>query len=126
MKTAVTTGLPELGLPLEWATISNGHLYTTVVAVTPEGTLETGDPLAQMDLTFANLKKVCEAAGGSLADLNMVQVFLTDIKYSAQLNDVWGKYFEAPYPNRATIVVSGMVAPGLVVEVCAQGHIEQN
>lgn len=124
MKKAITTGLPELGLPLEWATMSNDQLYTTVVAIKEDGTLETGDPLAQMEQTFANLKKVCEAAGGSLADLTMVQVFLTDIQYSAQLNDVWGKYFEAPYPNRATIIVSGMVAPGLVVEVCAYGHIE--
>lgn len=126
MKKVISTGLPELGFPLEWATMANGALYTTVVPIHTNGTIETGDPLTQMELTFANLKQVTEAAGGSLADITMVQVYLTDIKYSAQLNEAWNKYFEAPYPNRATIIVTGMVAPGIVVECCAYAHIDEN
>lgn len=124
MKEAINTPLPDLGLPLEWATMADGSLYTTVVPIHAAG-LETGDALAQMELTFANLKAVTEAAGGTLADITMLQVFLTDLSHTAELNEVMSKYFEAPYPNRATIAVSGLVAPGVVVEVCAFAHIER-
>ena len=46
-----------------------------------------GDIAAQARRVFENLKAVCEAAGGSLADLVRVTIFLTDLGDFAAWHD---------------------------------------
>ena len=125
MKTVVDTGLPELNLPLEWATLGEGKtLYATVAPIHPDGKIEFDDPLVQFELTIASIKQVVEAAGGTLDDVTMTQFFITDAKYTKEMNEVWVKYFKAPYPNRVVIVVSGFTVP-VVVECCFWAQISQ-
>lgn len=125
MKQNISAGLPDLGIPADWATMANGHLYTTLAPFHPVGKIETGDPHTQIELTFSNLKRVVEAAGGTMADITFVQIFLTDIAHTPILNEVMSSYFEAPYPNRAVIQAPALAAPGIVIEICVQGYIEQ-
>lgn len=54
---------------------------------------------------FENLKAVCEAAGGSLADIAKLNIFLTDLSHFATVNEIMGRYFSQPYPARAAIGV---------------------
>jgi len=97
-------------------------LYTTACPIYADGQIETEDPLIQFELTIANIKKVVEAAGGTLDDVTMAQFFVTDAKYTKELNEVWNKYFTAPYPNRTVIVVSGFAVP-FIVECCVWAQI---
>ena len=94
-----------------------------MVPLNEDGTPELGDPEAQVALTFENIKRTMEIAGGSTKDITMIQVFLTDLAYSKQVNELWGDYFEAPFPNRATIIVSGLVLPGMIIECCFHAHL---
>lgn len=119
----VSTGLPQLKAPLEWATVADGVLYTAQVPIKADGGVETGDAVIQVDLTLRNLKKTVEAAGGSMDDVTQCVVYLTDAKHAPALNEVWPRYFNAPYPNRATVIVTALVVPGIVVEVVAHAHI---
>ncbi len=57
---------------------------------------------------FRNLRAVCEAAGGSLADIAKLNVFLTDLAHFAKVNEIMSNYFEAPYPARAAIGVASL------------------
>lgn len=57
---------------------------------------------------FENLKAVCEAAGGSLADIAKLNIFLTDLGNFATVNQVMGRYFQQPYPARAAIGVAAL------------------
>jgi len=68
----------------------------------------TGDIEAQARRAFDNIKAVCEAAGGSLADVVRVGLYLTDISQFAAVNVVMSEYFEQPYPARSTIEVSAL------------------
>ena len=54
---------------------------------------------------FENMKAVCEAAGGSLADIAKLNIFLTDLSHFATVNDIMSRYFSQPYPARAAIGV---------------------
>ncbi len=119
----IQTGLPQLKAPLEWATMAGGVLYTAQVPIKPDGSIETGDAVAQMDQTLRNLKHTVEAAGGSMDDVTQCVVYLTDAKHGPALNEVWPRYFAAPYPNRATVIVTALVVPGIVVEVVAHAHL---
>lgn len=63
---------------------------------------------AQAVQVFENLKAVCEAAGGSLADIAKLNIFLTDLGNFATVNEVMGRYFQQPYPARAAIGVAAL------------------
>ena len=57
---------------------------------------------------FENMKAVCEAAGGSLADIAKLNIFLTDLSHFATVNDIMSRYFSQPYPARAAIGVKAL------------------
>ena len=60
---------------------------------------------AQADQCFANLKAVAEAAGGSVADIVKVSIFMTDLSNFPTVNEVMSRYFDEPYPARAAVGV---------------------
>ena len=72
------------------------------------GELVTGDIGAQTRRVFDNLAAVCAAAGGSLADLVRVGVYLTDLGNFATVNAIMAEYCSQPYPARSTIQVSAL------------------
>lgn len=81
-------------------------------------TLVTGDFTAEAVQVFENLRAVATAAGGSLADSVKLTIYLTDLANFAEVNEVMTRYFEAPYPARATVQVSALPR-GARVEVDA-------
>ena len=123
MRKPVATGLPGVDAPIEWAVTADGVLYTAQVPIKPDGSIETGDAGAQTKLTLANLKVTVEAAGGALADVTQVLIYLTRPEDFAAMNAVYETFFEAPYPNRATVIVAGLLAPGAVIEIVAYAHL---
>ncbi|MCF1428683.1 MAG: RidA family protein [Shewanella sp.] len=60
---------------------------------------------AQVVQVFKNLSAVCEAAGGSLADIVKLNIYMTELTNFAKANEVMGRYFQQPYPARAAIGV---------------------
>ncbi|MDF1796576.1 MAG: RidA family protein [Coxiellaceae bacterium] len=67
-----------------------------------------GDFKAQTRQVFENLKAVAEAAGGSLADIVKLNVFIIDMAVFPQVSEVMGDYFEEPYPARACVAVAAL------------------
>jgi reactive intermediate/imine deaminase len=63
---------------------------------------------AQIVRVFDNLKAVAEAAGGSLADVVKLNVFLTDLGNFAKVNETMARYFQQPYPARAAVGVASL------------------
>jgi reactive intermediate/imine deaminase len=82
------------------------------------GELVTGDISVQTQRVFQNLRAVCEAAGGSLAKLVRVGIYLTDLKNFAAVNAVMAEFCKEPYPARSTVEVSGLPR-GAEVEIDA-------
>lgn len=72
------------------------------------GELVTGDIATQTRQVFANLRAVCEAAGGSLDDVVRVGIYVMDLADFAAVNAVMAEHFAAPYPARSTIQVAGL------------------
>lgn len=70
--------------------------------------LRDGDMRAQITQVFDNLKAVAEAAGGSLADVVKLNIFLTDLAHFPLVNEVMAGYFREPYPARAAIGVAAL------------------
>jgi 2-iminobutanoate/2-iminopropanoate deaminase len=70
--------------------------------------LVDGDVGAQTRQCFANLFAVLAAAGGTPADVQKVNVFLTDMADFPAMNAAYAEQFEAPYPARTTVAVAGL------------------
>jgi reactive intermediate/imine deaminase len=69
---------------------------------------------AQIVRVFENLKAVAEAAGGSLADVVKLNVFLTDLANFAKVNETMARYFSEPFPARAAVGVKELPRGALV------------
>jgi len=68
--------------------------------------LVEGDMNKQVAQVFENLAAVSAAAGGSLADIVKLSIYLVDLKDFALVNEVMADYFQPPYPARAVIGVA--------------------
>lgn len=68
----------------------------------------------QAHRVFKNLKAVAEAAGGSLADVVKLNVFLTDLSNFALVNTIMAEYFSQPYPARAAVGVASLPRDALI------------
>ncbi|RJQ48620.1 MAG: RidA family protein [Gammaproteobacteria bacterium] len=70
--------------------------------------LVQGDIRAQIAQVFDNLKAVAEAAGGTLAHVVKLNVYLTDLAHFPLVNEVMARYFSEPYPARAAVGVAAL------------------
>lgn len=120
----VTTGIAPSRGPISGTVRKGPLLYTAQIPKDPAtGALVTGDIETQTRRALGNLRMALEAAGGSLADVMMVQVFLTDAADAAGMNRVYAETFRPPYPCRATVVVKELLAPGMRIELVATAHL---
>ncbi|MCG6867448.1 MAG: RidA family protein [Gammaproteobacteria bacterium] len=85
-------------------------------------TLVEGDIGLQVRHVFDNLAAVARAAGGDLADVVKLNVFLTDLGDFPVVNEIMAQYFREPYPARAVIGVSSL-PKGAGVEMDAILHL---
>jgi 2-iminobutanoate/2-iminopropanoate deaminase len=87
------------------------------VALSPKtGELIAGDVATQTEQVLQNLRTLLGAVGKTLADVARVNVYLTDMKDFGQMNAVYARHFEAPYPARTTVAVSALPL-GAAVEI---------
>jgi len=124
MKKVIKTHLPSEDAPLEWAVSADGIMYTAQIPIREDGTIETGNIDAQAELTFSNLKRTLIAAGGSLNDVTQVLIYLTNKEDFQGMNAVYRRYFSKPFPNRATVIVAGLMVPGATIEIVVYAHIK--
>ena len=120
MKEVIDVGLPEIGQPFSWAVKAAGTMvFTAHGPVRGDGTINTGTIDAQARLTFANLQRAMAAAGGSLADVTQVLIYMTDVADMKAIDGVYREFFSAPYPNRSSAGVAALVVPGMKLEIVA-------
>lgn len=67
-----------------------------------------GSMEAMIRQVFDNLQAVATAAGGGLADIAKLNIFLTDLSHFALVNEVMAEYFQQPYPARAAVGVASL------------------
>lgn len=72
----------------------------------------------QIDQVIENLRAVCEAAGGSLAQVVRLTVYMIDLNHFPLINEAMTHYFTEPFPARTSIGVSALPR-GAQVEIDA-------
>ena len=69
------------------------------------GQLVSGGIVEQTTQVMENIKSLLEAAGAGFNNVARTTVFMVDLGEFAQMNEVYAKYFTAPYPARSTVQV---------------------
>ncbi|MCC7365444.1 MAG: RidA family protein [Dehalococcoidia bacterium] len=77
-----------------------------------------GDAGAQARQVLANLRRVVEAAGGTMGDIVKITVFTTSLEYRPAIVEARNSAFTAgEMPASTFVVVSSLAAPGYLVEI---------
>jgi 2-iminobutanoate/2-iminopropanoate deaminase len=69
------------------------------------GQLVEGGIVEQTTRVMENIKALLEAAGADFSKVARTTVFMIDLGEFAQMNEIYSKYFAAPYPARSTVQV---------------------
>lgn len=116
----IETGMAPSSSPVSDAIKAGSQAWLVAIAEDPAtGEIVEGGIEAQTRRTLQNLEIAVKAAGGSLANVVQVQVFLIDSADAKGMNAVYAEFFAKPYPVRATVVVKELLAAGLRVEMLA-------
>lgn len=105
--------------PYSQATKLNGMVYTSgQLPVDPEtGAMPEGAD-KQAEQSLKNLQAVVEAAGSSMDKVIKTTVFIKNMDDFARINEVYAKFFEAPYPARSCVEVARLPKDALVEIEC--------
>lgn len=119
MKTIInTTNAPAPIGPYSQAVIANGFLFASgQVAINPEnGELNMASISEETHQVMRNIKAVLIEADYEFSHIIKTTIFLSDMALFAEVNEVYGSYFETEFPARETVAVKGL-PKGVNVEI---------
>jgi enamine deaminase RidA (YjgF/YER057c/UK114 family) len=82
------------------------------------------DPEAQWRQVLTNIRGLVESAGGTMADIVLANVFVTEMHYYYDYEWIRKEFFVEPYPVCTAVEVTSLVHPDWVVEVEIMAYIE--
>ncbi len=77
-----------------------------------------GDITNQIKRVFMNLAAVAKASGGTLTNINKLNIYLTDLSNFPLVNEIMAEHFSEPYPARAVVGVASL-PKGAMIEMDA-------
>ena len=80
--------------------------------------LVEGNMKNQIERVFINLAAVAKASGGSLSNINKLNIYLTNLSDFPLVNEIMAEYFSEPYPARAVVGVANL-PKGAMIEMDA-------
>ncbi len=83
-----------------------------------------GDFRAQAKQVFENLRAAVQAAGGTMADVAKINVYVTDISQLAALREVRQSYFTAATPASTLVQVVRLAREEYLIEIEAIAVVE--
>ncbi|WP_396613826.1 RidA family protein (plasmid) [Haloferax sp. S1W] len=123
MRELTTANAPDSIGPFSQGVVSGDRIYVSGQGpVDPEtGDVIAGTPGEQTERTLKNIEAILEAGDASLADVVKATVFLKDMRYYDEVNEVYGEYMSSPYPARSAVeVVKLPVDIDVEIEVVAE------
>lgn len=119
MKTIInTSNAPAPIGPYSQAVLANGFLYVSgQIPINPAtGELTQSSIKVETEQVMRNLNAVLLEAGFEFTNILKSTIFLSDMELFAEVNEVYGSYFESDFPARETVAVKGL-PKGVNVEI---------
>ena len=104
--------------------VVNGVAYVAgMIARGKDGRIVAGDEYEQAKAIFAKIRHLIEAAGGSMADVVKVSIFVTDIKQREKVWRARREVFSGDFPASTLVEVAALAEPSVKVEIEAIAHL---
>ena len=105
-----TSNAPAPIGPYNQAILANNILYISgQVCIDPvTGNLKNKDLQEETHQVMHNLKAILQEAQMNFNSVVKTTIFLTDMNRFSEVNEIYGKYFEADFPARETVQVSAL------------------
>ena len=81
--------------------------------------IKSGDPVEQTHKVMQNIKQLITEAGGEMAHMCKVVVYLTDVRHRAAVYRTMGEYIRGVHPVSTGVVVTALARPEWLVEIDA-------
>ncbi|MBV0902654.1 Rid family detoxifying hydrolase [Haloarcula salina] len=123
MDELTTDDAPDSIGPYSQGIASGDRIYVSGQGpVDPEtGDVIDGSPAEQTRRTLRNVEAILQAGDASLDDVVKATVFVKDMRYYDEVNEVYGELMSAPYPARSAVeVVKLPVDIDVEIEVVAE------
>lgn len=119
-KVIFTPNAPQPIGPYSQAIEINGFLFVSgqIPLDAESGQIVSGSLRDQTRKVLDNLKAIIEAAGTSLSAVVRTTIFLKDLKFFDEVNQVYSEYFGETKPARTTVQISGL-PKGVDIEIDA-------
>lgn len=119
-----TTDAPAAIGPYVQATQSGNLIFVSGQLPLDPKTMEivSGGIEEQTHQALKNLKAIIEAGGSHMQNVLKVSVFLQDLTQFTAVNDIYGTYFQSPYPARVCFQVAKL-PKGALIEIEAIAEI---
>lgn len=122
---AISPSVPEPE-PRTWSNclVVDGIAYVAgMVARGKDGKVIEGDEYDQAKLIFAKIRHLLEAAGGVMADIVKLTIFVTDITQRERVWRARAEVFTNDFPVSTLVQVAALAQPAVKVEIDAVAHI---
>jgi 2-iminobutanoate/2-iminopropanoate deaminase len=104
--------------------VVNGVAYVAgMIARGTDGTIALGDEYEQAKVVFTKIKNLLEAAGGTMADVVKVTIFVTDITRREEVWRARREFFTGDFPASTLVQVAALAEPAVKVEIEAVAYI---
>lgn len=115
-KIIATKNAPAAIGPYSQATEAGGLIFISgQLPVDPvTAAMAPADIRAQTEAVLKNLQAILVAEGLTLANVLKTTVFMTDLSQFGQMNEVYGSFFPANPPARATVEVKALPKAAMV------------
>ncbi|NCU04280.1 MAG: RidA family protein [Chitinophagaceae bacterium] len=96
--------------PYNQAVAAGGFLFISgQICINPAtGELNNADLQTETVQVMKNLTAVLQEAGMSFSNVVKTTIFLSDMSLFAEVNEIYGKYFDGGFPARETVAVKGL------------------
>ncbi len=125
MSNIVRAVSPEVGEPPAgtWSNclVAGGIAY--IAGMTARGGEENGDEYVQARAILGKIRHLVEAAGGAMADIVKVTIFVTDITQREKVWQARREFFTGNFPVSTLVQVAALAMPSLRVEIDAIAHL---
>lgn len=81
------------------------------------------DPVDQTHKVMQNIRQLIEEAGGEMAHLVKIVVYITDVRHREAVYRTMGDYIKGVYPVSTGLVVQALARPEWLVEIDATAVI---
>lgn len=97
------------------------------VAQDADGTIaHEGDMIGQTRRVLENIRGVLASVGGTMADIQKVTIYVTDLSRLMDIHAVRAEFFAPPYPASTLVQVSALVRTEYLIEIEAVAVVPED